>query len=245
MFIPLFDIDDEYGYQKKGISNLFTPIVTTIIILCVVIFIYQSLFVNNIIKFFHEWGTSAYKFINAERLGISAYLSLITYSFLHANLWHILGNMWFFFIFGNNVEKKMGMIMFIIFYLTSAAVAALIQIVVLFPEQVFSSGKSASIYDIKEMQTPLVGASGAVSAVLGAYLRYFPRNYVATLVLFIIITIIPISASIFIGAWLIGQIINALLNPTAGVAWFAHLGGFAYGYLFATIYKGSRKEYYS
>ncbi|MEN2998772.1 MAG: rhomboid family intramembrane serine protease [Brevinematia bacterium] len=237
MFLPLFDIDEEYGYQQRKISSLFTPVMTIVIILCAIIFVYKEFFVKDVSAFYQKWGTSAYKLLSEEK-GIMSYLSLITYAFLHSNIWHILGNLWFFFIFGNNVERKMGTIMFVLFYFSASAVAALVHMFVLHPEAMLGQAKISSFSQLRELNVPLVGASGAISAVLGAYLRYFPRNYVATLVLFFIITVIPVSASIFIGIWLAGQIINALINTEANIAWFAHIGGFLYGYLFAMVYGG-------
>lgn len=244
MFIPLFDIDDRYGYQQRGIATLFTPVMTTITALCILIFVYQTFFVKDINAFYREWGTTPYKILKANEIGMPAYLSLLTYAFIHGGFWHILGNMWFFFIFGNNVERKMGIPIFAIFYFSGAAVAALVHMFISFPEEMLGQVKSLQFRS--ELSIPLIGASGAVSAVLGAYLRYFPRNYVATLVLFFIITVIPVSASIFIGVWLAGQVINALLNPNSSIAWFAHIGGFLYGYLFATIFRGKQleNEYY-
>ncbi len=243
MFIPLFDIDEEYGYQTRKISELFTPVMTTIILICVLVFIYQTFLEEDINKFYQQWGTTAYKILNANQIGLPAYLSLITYAFVHGGFWHILGNLWFLFIFGNNVERKMGIFVFLVFYLSAAVVAALVHTIINFPNE-FLYGKASNLAKLQELHIPLVGASGAISAVLGAYLKYFPRNYVATLVLFIIISVIPVSASIFIGVWLLGQIINALLSPQSSIAWFAHIGGFLYGYLFASIYKGKTRNYY-
>lgn len=238
MFIPLFDIER---------TRLLTPITILIIALCIIVFIYQSFFVENTNKFFHEWGAVPYKIISKEtssNILQTSYITLITYSFLHANFWHILGNLWFLFIFGNNVERKMGIPMFVLFYLSAAIIAAYIHMVFSHPDVMLGRIKlySLGISEIRELNTPLIGASGAISAVLGAYLKYFPRAQIVTLVIFFIITLITVPATIFIGVWLIGQIINAISNPGSSVAWFAHIGGFVYGYLFASVYKG-HKEY--
>lgn len=244
MFIPLFDLDEDYGFQNRKISELFTPAMTTIILICIFVFIYQTFLEKDINKFYQQWGTSAYKVLNASKIGFDAYLSLITYAFVHGGFWHILGNLWFLFIFGNNVEKKMGLPVFVIFYISAAIAAALVHMIISFPSEFLYGKPTPDLVKAQQLHIPLVGASGAISAVLGAYLKYFPRNYVATLVLFIIISVIPISASIFIGVWLLGQIINALLSPQSSIAWFAHIGGFVYGYIFASIYKGKRDKYY-
>ncbi|MFN4244939.1 MAG: rhomboid family intramembrane serine protease [Brevinematia bacterium] len=244
MFLPLFDVDLE-GEEQKKLSNLFTPVMTFIIVTCVLVFIYQSTLIYNINEFYQKWGTSVYKIINANEIGLEAYLSLITYSFVHGGIWHLLGNMWFFFIFGNNVERRMGTVIFIIFYFSSAIISALIHMYVLYPKEMLGQQTyfgMRAISQTNDIAIPLVGASGAISAVLGAYLKYFPRNYVITLVVFIIITTVSIPASVFIGIWLVGQIINALFSQQLGIAWFAHIGGFIYGYIFASLYRG-KKEY--
>ncbi|MCX8029486.1 MAG: rhomboid family intramembrane serine protease [Brevinematales bacterium] len=243
MFIPLFDFEERDRWEGIGsVPKLLTPVMTLIIIICVLVFIYQTFFVKNENKFYMEWGAVPYEIIKArEQNSFFGYINLITYAFLHGGFFHLLGNMWFFFIFGNNVEKRMGSLVFILFYLSSAVVSALIHMYVLYPQEMLGIEK-ISARSSGELMIPLVGASGAVSAVLGAYLKYFPRNYVATLVLFFIITVIPVSASIFIGVWLIGQIANAILNPSSNIAWFAHIGGFLYGYIFATVYKGRSSQ---
>lgn len=246
MFIPLFDFEerDRWEDRRSMIPKLFTPMMTLVIVICVLVFIYQTFFVRNDAMFYRKWGAIPYELLKSIREGEFIYFNLITYAFVHGGFFHLLGNMWFFFIFGNNVERRLGSFIFILFYLSSAIISALIHMVVLFPEEMLGMKRFESISPVGEMAIPLVGASGAVSAVLGAYMKYFPRNYVATLVIFFIITVIPISASIFIGVWLVGQIMNAVFNPQASIAWFAHLGGFAYGYLFASIYKGKREYYY-
>ena len=239
MLIPLFDMNN------RGSGITFTPVMTIIITTNILVFLYQSLLIPDLQAFFKEWGVVPLKILSANEI-ISdipyyPYITLITYSFIHANFWHILGNMWFLFIFANDVEARMRPMIFSLFYLGGAIIAALFQILYatnwnLDVENIYSN-KAMLI----NLSTPLVGASGAVSAVLGAYLRYFPEAEVATLVLFIFITIIPISAIWYIGGWFIYQVINALFNPESHVAWIAHIAGFVYGYIFASVYKG--KEY--
>ncbi len=249
MFIPLFDeeFDIRQTNNKRKILNIFTPIMSITILICLVIFIYQTS-VKNINEFYQTWGTSVFKIINAERIGAEAYLSLITYAFVHGGIWHLLGNLWFLFIFGNNVEKRMGSLMFTVFYLSSAVFAALTHMFLLYPQEMLGQVKltsnMVSIKYLSDLNTPLIGASGAISAVLGAYLRYFPGNNIVTIVFFFILTVTTIPAFVFIGIWLLSQIFNAIFNPLSNIAWFAHIGGFFYGYIFASIYKGKEQTTY-
>lgn len=151
-------------------------------------------------------------------------VSVLTSMFVHAGFFHVAGNMLYLWIFGNNVEDSMGRIRFALFYLLSGVAAALAQIMV----------NPAS-------RVPMVGASGAVSGVLGAYLLLFPRARVLTLIplgLFTQITEIP--AVIVLGFWIVVQLLNGLLTfnfQGGGVAWFAHVGGFGAGMLLVGLFK--------
>jgi membrane associated rhomboid family serine protease len=240
MFIPLFDINN------RGSDITFTPFMTLIIISNIIVFVYQSFLIPDIQAFFREWGVVPLKILKANEI-ISdipyyPYITLVTYSFIHANFWHILGNMWFFFIFGNDVEARMRPIIFLLFYLGGAIIAAIFQILYATNWNLNIENAYSNKALLASLSTPLVGASGAVSAVLGAYLRYFPEAEIATLILFFFINIIPISAIWYIGGWFVYQVINALANPQSSVAWIAHIAGFVYGYLFASVYKG-KEEY--
>jgi membrane associated rhomboid family serine protease len=144
-------------------------------------------------------------------------VTLFTSMFLHGGLFHIVGNMLYLWIFGNNVEDTLGHGRFLGFYLTAGVAAALAQTVV---------GPGSRI--------PMIGASGAVSGVLGAYLLLFPRASVLTLVTFgFFIRIVKVPAMIVLGFWIVVQLINGLVTFGAGarggVAWFAHIGGFVAG----------------
>ncbi|MGC8766493.1 MAG: rhomboid family intramembrane serine protease [Brevinematia bacterium] len=236
MFLPLYDVE---------VKRFLTPVTILIIILCVLVFIYQSFFVSNENQFFYEWGVVPYKILSEkanDNIFQSSYINLITYAFVHAGFWHILGNLWFLFIFGNNVERRMGVLVFTFFYLSAAVVSAYIHMLFSYPDVMLGRQNIYSLtpMQIQSLNIPLVGASGAISAVLGAYLRYFPKAQIVTLVIFFVITLITVPASLFIGVWLVGQIINAISNPGSSVAWFAHIGGFIYGYIFASIYRGKR-----
>jgi membrane associated rhomboid family serine protease len=142
----------------------------------------------------------------------NVYLSLATCMFLHAGWLHILFNMLFLGVFGNNVEDAMGHLPFLFFYMLSGAAATMLHVAV-FPDSI----------------APLVGASGAIAGVMGAYLVLFPRARIYALVFIIIL---PVPAWVFIGVWIGYQFIAGLASQssvTENVAWFAHIGGVAFG----------------
>ncbi|HKB49522.1 MAG TPA: rhomboid family intramembrane serine protease [Ktedonobacterales bacterium] len=155
------------------------------------------------------------------------YLTLLTSMFLHANLLHIGGNMLYLFIFGDNVEDRLGHFWYLVFYLFCGLVASLAQIAV----------------DPTSTQLNL-GASGAIAGVLGAYLVFYPGAQVRTLIfLGFFVTFARLSAIIVIGLWFVLQLVSGLasLNPgsvsSGGVAYFAHVGGFAAGFVIALLLR--------
>lgn len=141
-------------------------------------------------------------------------LSVFTSMFLHGGLLHLLGNMWFLWLFGNNIEEAYGSIRFVLMYVAAGIVAAL-AFIVLHPEDV----------------TPLVGASGAIAGVLGSYLVLFPGRWVISLV---VITLLPVPAVIFLGLWFLLQF--SVGDP--GVAWEAHVAGFIFGVVLSLLFRG-------
>jgi membrane associated rhomboid family serine protease len=151
-------------------------------------------------------------------------VTLLTSMFVHAGFFHFAGNMLYLWIFGNNVEDSMGKIRFAIFYLLCGLGAAFVQI--------FVSPAS---------RIPMVGASGAISGVLGAYLLLFPHARVLTLIpLGFFTQLVEIPAVIVLGFWIVVQLFNGLLTfnfSGGGVAWFAHVGGFAVGMLLIGLFK--------
>lgn len=141
---------------------------------------------------------------------------------------HIIGNMWFLFIFGDNVEDKLGHGNYLAFYLLSGLAAAVVQLL--------SSVGSP---------VPTIGASGAISGVLGAYLVMFPKAKISTLIpIFFFIDIIDISAFLFIGFWFLMQFVSGLqtvgIDTSGGIAWWAHIGGFIAGILMVPVFKKRR-----
>lgn len=151
-------------------------------------------------------------------------VSLFTSMFVHAGFFHFAGNMLYLWIFGNNVEDSMGKIRFAVFYLLCGTAAAWAQILV---------GPDSRI--------PMVGASGAVSGVLAAYLLLFPHARILTLIpIFFFLTFHEIPAVLVLGFWIVVQMLNGLLTfnfQEGGIAWFAHIGGFAAGLLLIGLFK--------
>jgi membrane associated rhomboid family serine protease len=159
------------------------------------------------------------------------WMTILSSMFLHGGWFHILSNMWVLFIFGDNIESRMGGIRYLIFYLLSGVVAALLQ-----------------TYVLPTSQVPMIGASGAVAGVLGAYLILYPQSRIASLVpIFFIFTLVEIPAFIFLVFWFISQLYSglfALQGSAGGVAWWAHIGGFMFGIFIALFFRRRRTSYY-
>jgi membrane associated rhomboid family serine protease len=164
------------------------------------------------------------------------YTAIFTSMFLHGGWLHIIGNMWFFWIFGDNIEDILGRVQFLFFYLLCGVAAALTQ-VALNPDSAL----------------PTIGASGAIAGVMGAYLVKFPRARVLTLVpIFFFLTTYELPAFVILGWWFIVQIFSGVGSiaysnlSEGGVAWFAHVGGFLTGiiliYLFPTSKPYERRK---
>jgi membrane associated rhomboid family serine protease len=168
--------------------------------------------------FIEEFGLVPCRLTGACRSGAdlpSPILTIFTSMFMHGGLFHVGGNMLYLWIFGNNVEDTLGHTRYLIFYLACGAVAALAQTAI---------GPGSAV--------PMVGASGAVSGVLGAYLLLFPHAYVTTLlILGFYFRLVQIPAVVVLGFWIVVQVLNGLgsFGASGGVAFFAHIGGFLAG----------------
>ena len=148
----------------------------------------------------------------------SILLSLVTSLFLHANLAHLFGNMWIFWIFGNNIEDHLGHARFLMFYLLTGLLA------------------TAAFIAVNPMSTvPLIGASGAIAGVMGAYLILFPTAGITSIVPPFFFFPFRVPAWIFLGFWLLGQF--AISSDAGQVAWEAHVGGFVAGAVYAVVMR--------
>jgi membrane associated rhomboid family serine protease len=158
-------------------------------------------------------------------------LTAFTSMFMHGSWLHLLGNMLFLWIFGNNVEDALGRLRYLLFYIAGGLAATAVQT---FVTLAYASDAEATI--------PNVGASGAVSAVLGAYLLLLPRAKVLTIIFFVLR---EVPAVLFLGIWFAFQLLDggaSLTNPQAGggVAFFAHIGGFVFGFLVVKLVQQRR-----
>jgi membrane associated rhomboid family serine protease len=157
---------------------------------------------------------------------------LLSHMFLHGGWLHLLSNLWMLFIFGDNVEDRLGSYRFLVFYLIGGILAGLVQ----------------SFISLNPF-IPSIGASGAIAAVLGAYILFYPRAKVITIIpIFFIPWFIELPALIFLGIWFVSQLYSGLLSlaPGAGVewggvAWWAHIGGFVAGLILAKVFELGRR----
>ena len=174
---------------------------------------------NNAI---YNFGVVPASLLGEKEAYIPSFLTIFSSMFMHGGWMHLIGNMVFLWIFGDNVEDSMGRVKFICFYLLSGIAAALLQAII----------DPAS-------EIPMIGASGAIAGVLGAYLILYPRANVNVLFwLFIFITVIRVPAFIVLGFWIISQFFSAsFAGDGGGVAYFAHIGGFIAGALLIVFFK--------
>ena len=156
------------------------------------------------------------------------FVPFVTSIFLHGGWLHLIGNVWFLWIFGDNVEDRLGHGRYFIIYILMGVTAGFIH--------AYMNPSSA---------IPVVGASGAIAGVMGTYFIYFPRARILTLIpIFIFLHFVELPAFLFLGIWLLFQILSSKLTDASqgGVAWFAHIGGFVSGILIAFIYFGKRPK---
>ena len=214
-----------FPYKDDNPRVLFPFVTFGIIILNVLIFLGQFWISSND----PDIGKSLvymYGFVPAEFNPLTIFTSM----FMHGGFAHIIGNMWFLYIFGDNVESILGHVKYFIFYLACGIGAALAQFFV----------DPAS-------QVPMIGASGAVAGVLGAYMIRFPKARVHVLaVIIIFITTFVVPAQIVLGLWFLMQLSGGLgslgVDTTGGVAWFAHIGGFIIGVTSLKYFQNFRIE---
>jgi membrane associated rhomboid family serine protease len=159
-------------------------------------------------------------------------VTIFTSMFMHGGILHLAGNMLFLWIFGNNVEDSMGPVRFVVFYLLGGLAAVAGQVIV---------GPNEAI--------PLIGASGAVAAVLGGYIVLYPRARVLTVIFIVFFfTVLELPAMVMLGLWFVQQIlfgVYGLAQPVGGeggVAYFAHIGGFALGLVLIKAFATRRKD---
>lgn len=202
------------------------PIVTVGLILAnAAVFLYQLTLPEAALeRFLHHFAFFPAHFLQAPLLSWERWQPVLTSMFLHGGFMHIVGNMWYLWLFGDNVEDAMGHGRFLFFYLICGIAAALTHALT----------NPTSVI-------PTVGASGAISGVMGAYMLFFPHSRIITLVpLFLTWMTLAIPAYIFLGFWALLQLYNGMLlsaDNMGGVAWWAHAGGFVAGMLVGLLFR--------
>ncbi|HYN99962.1 MAG TPA: rhomboid family intramembrane serine protease [Actinomycetota bacterium] len=189
-------------------------------------------------QFFFKWGVVPAEVVEGEQLtgeicsGVeteekSVLLSLFTSMFLHGGFLHLGGNMLFLWVFGNNIEDRLGRVKYVLFYLVAGVAASL-----------------AHVFFNASSQIPTIGASGAVAGVLGAYIVLFPRAMIHTLVGFILFFKVRLPALTVLGLWFVSQFFigGGQQVGEGGVAWVAHVGGFLAGMVLIYMLGGGRQR---
>jgi membrane associated rhomboid family serine protease len=197
------------------------------------------LIIVNVLVFFYEWSLTPEQLQNLisnfalipSAIDIShplTFYRFITHMFMHAGWFHVLSNVWVLYIFGDNVEDRLGGVRYLVFYLVGGVIAGVLQATL---------GGSPSV--------PSLGASGAIAAVMGAYFLFFPSAKVITLIPILIFPwFVELPALVFLGFWFVSQIFSGVLAlataggvQAGGVAWWAHIGGFIYGLALARVFQ--------
>lgn len=218
---------------RDNINSRTIPFVNYLLILINIVVFYYQLNLNSLGQLenlIHIYGIVPHETIYDP---FGNFIKLFTAQFLHGGWMHLIGNMLYLYIFGDNVEDKIGHIRYLIFYLISGVTASLSQ-----------------IYFNQDSLMPMIGASGAIAGVLGAYFVLFPRAKVLTFIPFGFFSrIIEIPAIFFLGFWFLMQTFSGTASLQAmrsigrdigGVAWFAHAGGFLFGFIYILIRKMRR-----
>lgn len=222
--IPLRDTIRSYNF----------PVVNwSLIILNTLVFLYQiGLSQSELFSFIRTFGMVPSQIIGADP---ASWTTLFTNMFLHGGFFHLISNMWILYIFGDNVEDRLGSARYLLYYILSGLAANLLQLF-------FAQGSSV----------PVIGASGAIAGVLGGYFLLFPRARVITLfLLFFFPWFVEIPAVLYLGFWFVSQLYSGLFSlampsgvEMGGIAWWAHIGGFLFGLLMINVF-GRRNRAYS
>ncbi len=216
-------------------ARRFPLVNTTFILLNVLIFLLEtSMGARSLNRFVYAFGLVPAEFWTG--VGLSRWLPLFTSMFLHGSWFHLISNMLALYIFGDNVEDRLGHLRYLIFYVLGGTLAGL-----------------SHLWAYSPSQVPTVGASGAIAAVLGAYLVLYPRARVITLIpIFFFVQVLEIPAILYLGFWFLSQLLSGTFALAAdtfqggGVAWWAHIGGFVAGVaLVLPFARRRRRRYYA
>ena len=215
-------------------SRTFAFINILLIITNLIFFLYQHLLSSGgPVSFFHRLGYIPYEFSHFVDIDppspIPIPLTILSAMFMHGGWIHLLSNMLFLWIFGDNVEDRFGHIKYLIFYIVCGIGASVTHIIMNLNSQV-----------------PSLGASGAIAGIMGAYMLFYPKARINTLIILVIfIQVVRIPAFIMIGYWLFIQVLSSFAESGGatggGVAWSAHIGGFVVGFLLSLFIPKKRK----
>lgn len=210
-------------------SSTFPVVTLTLVVINSLVWFYEVSLGHSVERFVIEYGLIPVRFLNPYQWqgGVwgNSIVPMISSIFMHGGWLHVIGNMWFLWIFGDNVEDRLGPGKFLLFYLLCGFGASL-----------------AHVLFHPESRIPTIGASGAISGVLGAYLISFPHARVLTLfIIFFFVRFIEIPAFAFLIVWFLFQFISGAaeygaFQQTGGVAYWAHMGGFVFGVIFIWVF---------
>jgi membrane associated rhomboid family serine protease len=218
--------------RDRNPSGTFPFVTVGIILINVLIFFIELSLGPQLDSFLFQFGIVpvkvAYSADIPDSTFVNTYFPFLSYMFLHGGFIHLIGNMWYLWIFGDNIEDRLGRVRFVLFYLLCGIGSALVH-----------------VYFNSQSGVPCVGASGAIAGVLGAYMVTFPKARVLVLVpLFIVWEFIELPAVVVLGFWFLIQFFSGTASISSaqggGVAWWAHIGGFVLGVIFIKIFSKSR-----
>lgn len=213
---------------KDDLKSYTRPVITYVILgINILVYLYEFSLGPHLNDFIFQFGAIPYDIFHPQ--GVSSYATILSSMFIHANFMHIFGNMFFLWTFSDNVEDRIGHIKYLFFYLICGFAGALLHSI--------TTANST---------VPMVGASGAISGVLGAYILLFPKARILALIplgFFMRMTYLP--SYLFLGIWFLYQFLLGFASLAArggGVAYFAHIGGFATGLLLALPFKFKKRK---
>lgn len=203
------------------------PIINHVLIaLNILAFFVEQSLGRNLNEFVFTYGLVPARYsiphISAHFTTVQQVIAFLTFMFLHGGFFHLLGNMWFLYIFGDNVEDRLGHFRYLAFYLLCGLASGI--------SHLFLNWTS---------QIPTIGASGAIAGVMGAYFILYPKAKILTLVpIFFFLHFMEIPAFVFLGFWIFFQFLSATSSAQAGgIAWWAHIGGFIFGMIFLKLFQ--------
>ncbi len=217
-------------YKDDNPTGIFPFVTIGIILLNAAFYLWGLFSPEGEQQITYYYGAIPHNILTFERTGpVHPLVTVFSSMFLHGGLLHLGGNMLYLWIFGNNIEDRLGHFRFLAFYLVSGVVAVY-----------------AHALTDPASRIPMIGASGAVSGILGAYLPLFPRARVHTIVIFgFFWQVVKVPALIVIGFWAIIQLVSGILTKgllsQGGVAWFAHVGGFIFGLITIKLWLPRRR----